>query len=43
MRVPIAILKLLQRLGAVLGKRFDKNAYITRNTGAFSFIATKKG
>jgi SAM-dependent methyltransferase len=43
MRVPIVILKLLQRLGVMLGKRFDKNAYITRNTGAFTFLATKKG
>lgn len=41
MGAPVRILNGVRRLAAALGKRADEGAFIARNTGAFSFVATR--
>ena len=41
MRAPVLFLREVRRLAAALGKRADYNAFVSRNTGSFAFVATK--
>ena len=43
MRAPVWILKWVRRLAGALGKHADYDSFTARNTGAFSFVATKTG